>query len=412
MKKFIRAVALANFRPDGMSEEEQIKLFEEEKPILRARHDTNNSVDDTAIALFWGTKQVAYVNVDDKRWIKPLLDNSKTRGVKLTFDHTVHSTKGEHTILKYVVEVDKKIVDDVRASNVWDNFKYSHPLIEMTGEQGILEEASYVLLSILNGEDDFEDITLQECVADICKECRYDMSIETTNLINECCIALEEENTPESIFLMEQLEEASTHRRSRNSIKEWAEWFENIVKSERATHLYKMNLFYLRKKLDRSRISKKMLESDLECLEKELLGIPQMLGADIDNPGRFFQKLFYTNITRPKLHELLSALILRRLIRQVLDIEIDPEGALVVDRETSEIHLKADWLCEWAKASNDKTVISVISQALMAYSVKENDEELYRQVGDLMSSCGEKKVEISVGNAGQVIANVEHLNNK
>lgn len=407
MKKLIRVTALSHFRPAHLSEAEQMKAFEEKKPRVRVKYEKSNAVDPTAVIVMMGTKKIGYVDAEDKRWIAPLLDENTKNGVTLTFDHVVYASGKGSACLKYAIEVDEPMKKPVIEDSCWAGFAYNHSLLDMTDEYDNIDNATSALLSILNGEEEFTDLTLMDCVSVIRDNCLYDFSQETTDAINECCFALEMKGTAESYYLQELLEEGSALRRSHKSEDERKKFFALLFQSDRATKLFNVNKANVKRANGLTRISQKLMKEDLMKLEKELLTLPRELYTLIDNPVQLFHAAFYTGLPREKQHELMSALVLRRKLMDYLHIEPSAEEEVV----NEEIEIKSidfDWLVEWTKGTKDKNIADVISKMVMAYKIHLSDDDLSKRLEEMSASCADQTV-FNIGKADNVIANVETM---
>lgn len=407
MKKLIRVTALSHFRSADQSEAEQMKLFEEKKPKIRVKYEKSNAMDPTAVIVMMGTKKIGYVDAEDKRWIAPLLNENGTKGVKLTFDHVVYASGKGSACLKYAIEVEKPMAKARIEDSCWIGFAYNHPLIDLTDEYDNIDNASTALLSILSGEEEFSDLTLMDCVSMIRENCLYDFSLETTDIINECCFALEMKGTAESYYLQELLEEGSALRRSHKYEENRKQFFASLFESNRAEKLFNVNKANVKRANGLTRISQKLMKEDLMKLEKELLTLPRELYTLIDNPVQLFHASFYTGLPREKQHELMSALVLRRKLMDYLHIEPSAEEEVA----NEEIEIKSidfDWLVEWTKGTKDKNIADVISKMVMAYKIHLSDDDLSKRLEEMSASCVDQTV-FNIGKADNVIANVETM---
>lgn len=310
ISKMVRVGVLWKFRPEEMTEMEQIAEFERTKPRLKVIYEHSNPADPEAMLVMRGRTKVGYINADDKRWLAPLMEKSR-RGVMIDFDHVVPPSDGESAVLKYRVVVDEEVVRPRLASTDWEAWRHTFAQLDTTESMDALDYAINELMAIMEGADDAA-MTLEECVEMICENCRYDFSCETSERLDACCFALELNSR---LAMLERLEAASTHRRGRRGVEEWRTWFEALVGSKRADRLMKMYKNDVRIRLGVSRVTRQQMAVDLLALEQTLFALPDQLFLYIDDPAQLMHMAFYRHIPEVKQLELLSALVLRERLK-------------------------------------------------------------------------------------------------
>lgn len=339
ISKMVRVGVLWKFRPEEMTEMEQIAEFERTKPRLKVIYEHSNPADPEAMLVMRGRTKVGYINADDKRWLAPLMEKSR-RGVMIDFDYVVPPSEGESAVLKYRVTVDESAIRPRLPKTDWEAWRYTFAQLDTTDSMDLLDSAFCEFMAIMEGADDAA-MTLEECVEMICEHCRYDLSCETSERLDACCFALE---SKAQIAMLERLEAASTHRRGRRGVEEWREWFAALVRSKRADRLLKMYKNELRRRTGVSRVTRQQMAVDLLTLEQTLYLLPDHLDLYVDDPAQLMHMAFYRHITDVKQLELLSALVLRELLREAtaslaITETVDErtvctlEGSQVVQRE-------------------------------------------------------------------------------
>lgn len=339
ISKMVRVGVLWKFRPEEMTEMEQIAEFERTKPRLKVIYEHSNPADPEAMLVMRGRTKVGYINADDKRWLAPLMEKSR-RGVMIDFDYVVPPSEGESAVLKYRVTVDESAIRPRLPKTDWEAWRYTFAQLDTTDSMDLLDSAFCEFMAIMEGADDAA-MTLEECVEMICEHCRYDLSCETSERLDACCFALE---SKAQIAMLERLEAASTHRRGRRGVEEWREWFAALVRSKRADRLLKMYKNELRRRTGVSRVTRQQMAVDLLALEQTLYLLPDHLDLYVDDPAQLMHMAFYRHITDVKQLELLSALVLRELLREAtaslaITETVDErtvctlEGSQVVQRE-------------------------------------------------------------------------------
>ena len=311
ISKMVRVGVLWKFRPEEMTEMEQIAEFERTKPRLKVIYEHSNPADPEAMLVMRGRTKVGYINADDKRWLTPLMEKSR-RGVMIDFDHVVPPSNGESAVLKYRIVLDETLVPKRRLPKTdWEAWRYTFAQLDTTESMDTLDYAFEELMAIMEGADD-ASMTLEECVEMICENCRYDLSRETSERLDACCFALE---SKAEFALLERLETASTHRRGRRGVEEWRVWFEALVESKRADRLVKMYKNDVRIRLGVSRVTRQQMACDLFALEQSLYLLPDHLDLYVDDPAQLMHMAFYRHIPEVKQLELLSALVLRERLK-------------------------------------------------------------------------------------------------
>lgn len=310
ISKMVRVGVLWKFRPEEMTEMEQIAEFERTKPRLKVIYEHSNPADPEAMLVMRGRTKVGYINADDKRWLAPLMEKSR-RGVMIDFDYVVPPSDGESAVLKYRVTVDESAIRPRLPKTDWEVWRYTFAQLDTTDSMDLLDSAFCEFMAIMEGADDAA-MTLEECVEMICEHCRYDLSCETSERLDACCFALE---SKAQIAMLERLEAASTHRRGRRGVEEWRAWFEALVHSGRARKLMKLYKNDVRLRLGVSRVTRQQMAADLLALEQTLCKLPDQLFLYVDDPAQLMHMAFYRHITEVKQLELLSALVLRELLK-------------------------------------------------------------------------------------------------
>lgn len=307
----VRVGVLWKFRPEEMTEMEQIAEFECTKPRLKVIYEHSNPADPEAMLVMRGRTKVGYINADDKRWLTPLMEKSR-RGVMIDFDHVVRHPDGESAVLKYRVTVDEDAIRPRLASTDWDSWRYPFAQLDTTESMDALDYAFEELLGIIEGADDAA-MSLEECVDMLCENCRYDLSCETSERLDACCFALESQG---QLALLDRLEATSTHRRGRRGVEEWRTWFNALVHSSRAKRLVQLYKNEVRIRLGVNRVTRQQMSLDLLALEQALFALPGQLFLYIDDPAQLMHMAFYRHIPEVKQLELLSALVLRELLKE------------------------------------------------------------------------------------------------
>jgi hypothetical protein len=315
MRKQIRVNALWRFRPDNMTEEEEIEEFNTLRPSLKVIHETRNLKDPGALLVTMGMRKVGYINADDKRWVWPALRRGR-RSAEISFAHIIPGRDGESAMLGYAIEVDTDEVRPTVPADNWEHFSTTFPELDFVEDIDMLDYAFEELLCLLQ-KGTTAGTSAEEYADIICTKCRHDMSVETTERLVTCAFLLEQRGTPEDLRLKERLERASTHRRGRVGKTEHAEWFDRIVRSESAGRMLKEYRHECRRRLGVSTVSHTQMCRDLERLEQELLMLPGQLCSHIDEPSELIHELAYKEIGREKQLEVLSALVLRKRLKEL-----------------------------------------------------------------------------------------------
>lgn len=334
MKKQIRVGSLWAFMGEDYMTNGELERITNEKPAFTVIYDRNNEYDKNAMLVKWGRRKIGYVNAEDTRFLKPVMRNNKCH---IHFHRLVTAQgEGSSAVLKCMAEVDISQVEPLVPEVAWNEVRLSAPPIHYNGYVDELELAVYTLMEHLEGTAIKDDMTPDECVAEIERTCRFDMSHETTEMLNELCYRLEMAATDESLRLLEMVEAASTRRRSRHNREAIREWMEEVMESETADE--QMLCYMNRRKLDlhMPKLSDEQIAADLNILEEELLSLPCDLGKLIDEPEQLLHCTFYKNISREKQQELVSQLVLRNSMKEYLYYSIMPEPDMVEEADDEE----------------------------------------------------------------------------
>lgn len=324
-KKQIRVGSLWLFLGDDYMTNGQLEKIAEEKPTFTVICDRNNEFDRNAMLVKWGRRKIGYINAEDTRFLKPVMRNNKCH---IQYLRLVVSQSEDiaSAVLKCTVEVDLSQVEPLVPEVAWEKVRLSAPPVHYNGYVDELELAVYTLFEHLDGTAIKDDMTPDECVAEIERTCRFDMSQETTLMLNGLCYRLEMTGTDDAVRLLEMVEAASTRRRSRHNREAIREWIDEMMESDMANE--QMRCYVNRRKLDlhTATLTDEQIAADLIDYEEELLSLPCDLGKLIDEPERLLHCTFYKNISREKQEELLSQLVLRNSLREYLYCCLDTEA--------------------------------------------------------------------------------------
>lgn len=329
-KKQIRVGSLWLFLGDDYMTNGQLEKIAAEMPTFTVICDRNNEFDRNAMLVKWGRRKIGYINAEDTRFLKPVMRNNKCH---IQFLRLVVSQSEDtaSAVLKCMVEVDLSEVEPLVSEVRWETVRLSAPPVHYNGYVDELELAVYTLFEHLDGTAIKDDMTPDECVAEIERTCRFDMSQETTVLLNELCYRLETSDTDDAERLLEMVEAASTRRRSRHNREAIRAWINEMMESAMANE--QMMCYQNRRKLDlhTATLTDEQIAADLISYEEELLSMPCDLGKFIDEPEQLLHCTFYKNISREKQEELLSQLVLRNSMKEYLYCSLCTETETGVD---------------------------------------------------------------------------------
>lgn len=313
IQKLIRIGSLQYFRSKE-SESEQMERMERERPMFTIRQQPSNKYDPGALIVEQGRRKIGYVNVDDKKWIHPLMKQGVGNVCSVRFDRVVWPREeGSSAVLKCKVEIEMDEVEEPEAEVDWGEFRYTFPQLPVTSSMDDLHYALEMLRTKLCGKVEGLDIDVRDLLETVMENCCFDMSHETTGAINEICFALEMQGEEE---WLEMLEAASTHRRSSRGAQELREWLQRLMESEEADYQWRCYENEAMRMMGRPWVNPEHLRHDMMEVEQQLLSLPSDLYMHIGEPERLLRSAFYLGITEEKQMELLSALVLRETMRK------------------------------------------------------------------------------------------------
>lgn len=321
VSKEIRIVALSRYLPEGDTLEKHIERIVNEKRTVNIMYDRSNSFDPNCVVAKIGSNVIGFVNSDDIRYIEQLLKKG-VAFAKLKYKG-LYDDGNSQPILKYSALIDLEDVPKILPGEEWAKWTYNFPLINKIDDWDSVDYLADMLTEYLAESGDItpeiEDITEQ-----LIKAMHFDISVETTKKIENITFLLEHLQSEKALVLKNNLQRASTSRRSQNTcMNKVPNWYVELLRSDESTELwYKLsNRIKGDKNITTNKISDVDLKDTLSELNSNLVQLPYDLNIHIDNIAEIYAMAFYSNIPKDKLKELFSALILREWLKLLLEVQ-------------------------------------------------------------------------------------------
>ena len=188
--KEIRGVAIQRFLPSGMDLTAWLDHIEAKRHRAVIRFQKDNPYDSTCMVMSVDDVDVCYVNSDDKRFVKPLIEKSGCEECMADFLEVYRPENGT-PILRYTVVVDLDDVEKIVPGEEWSEWDYTGPLLLSIGKINNAEHYyNSIKKAILGGTDGICDATAR-LIDEFVEATLIDMSIETTKLYDDLLFLLE-----------------------------------------------------------------------------------------------------------------------------------------------------------------------------------------------------------------------------
>ena len=318
--KEIRGVALQKFLPSGVDLTAWLDNIQAKRHKAVIRYLKDNPCDSTCMVMSVDNVDVCYVNSDDKRFVKPLIDKSGYGECEADFMEVYRPENGT-PILRYTIVVDLEEVEKIRPGEEWDNWDYTGPLLLSIGNiNNAGHYANCIKKAILSGTEGICDTTAA-LIDDFAEATLIDMSVETTQLYDDLLFLLETNRRSVWREYINMLQHASTVRRTDNKRKAFIEnWWPKFLESDVVNRLCQKFAADIAKK--GNMLSPKVNKKNLEELNLALRRLPYDLYMYVDNLRDMWSVVYYTQIPRDKFHKLLSALALRERLQRAVSKKV------------------------------------------------------------------------------------------
>ena len=315
--KEIRGVALLSFLKTREEVEAVLNKIETEKSVAVIRYSMANSYDATCMVISVDGRDIAYVNVDDKRYVSPLLKEARNGTCEAEFLEVYRPEKGT-PIVRFLVTVDLEDVEKLQSGKQWDDWDYDGLQLLRIGNVFDVDFcAACIMKAVQKGKDGICEETTQ-MIEKFAEASLIDMSVETTWQYDNILFLLETRHRAVWRDYINMLQHASTVRRTDGKRNVFTQkWWPEFLESEAVNRLCKEFGGVLAK--NGEFIGKNVLRKHLKMLNKELMQLPYNLHLCLDDMEELWSVLYYTQIPRDKFHKLLSALALRDRLQRAVD---------------------------------------------------------------------------------------------
>lgn len=315
--KEIRGVAIQRFLPSGMDLMAWLDNIEAKRHKAVIRYQKDNPCDSTCMVISVDDVDVCFVNADDKRFVKPLIEQSGCEECEADFLEVYRPENGT-PILRYTVVVDLEDVEKIEPGEEWSNWDYNGPQLLSIGKINNAEHyANAIKKAIARGTDGICDATAR-LINEFVEATLIDMSIETTKLYDDLVFLLETRQRSVWREYIEILQHASTVRRKDCRRKAFIEnWWPEFLEGEAVNRLCQK--FAAEIAREGKMLGGPVIAQYLEELNITLRRLPYDLYMYVDSLKDLWSVVCYTHIPREKFHKLLSALALRDRLQRAVD---------------------------------------------------------------------------------------------
>ena len=307
--KEIRIIALDIHLSEESFSEELRMIAEEMMPLSIVLEP--NSYDSTCIAAKIGTKTIGVVNRDDKRYVIQLLTNG------VAFDSlrflSLHQKENETPIIRCTAWIDLEKVEPITEGEEWSSWNYEFPVIERISDWNNVDYVAGLLERAIM-DSNSKPQTIDNLVEQLTSYTRFDISVETTIAYENLAFMLEMNSSEQNALRKHILQRASTERRTKRTHEEkLPDWWNMCLASPEAKNLRDTFSSLIKEKygITDAVIPTETYLIEGKLLEQNLQKLPYGLYEHISSLGELYHRVFYRNIPRKKLKELLSALVLK-----------------------------------------------------------------------------------------------------
>lgn len=312
--KEIRAVALSCFHMDSDELNKILANMERIRPIASIGYAKDNRKDATCMVVKLGMITLGYVNVDDKRFVEPLLrDKESCEAVFLE----VYREDGHAPIVRFTVTVDLDEVLPLVAGEGWKDWSYSFSRLNMPKELSSVEYTGQMLKDwiVRRRESDFN--TLDEIVEGFINASFLDISVETSATYDDLLFYLEMSRN-QNRELINRLQRGSTSRRTIKAREMFLkDWWPQFLSGDLVKLL--CNDFAVSLKSKYTDVNDDILLEEYKRLEQELSKLPNGMYAHIDDINSLWACMYYSRIPKNKFMDVLSGIILHMKLKAYVD---------------------------------------------------------------------------------------------
>lgn len=303
-RKQISVVRLTDHVPDGLTLDEWLVQLEEAKEdvfVCRAVEIKGNP-----LVAMQGEKVIGVVNTNCLRFINQLLVDDP-EGFFARFKR-VSRSENHHPALRYNVVIDAERIEPIVPDEKWKEWVYTGPrlrrFISSVSPSALLKQLTKKVMD----DDECEYGDVKHLISALQESMLYDMSVDTTDAIDDVMFWLECRRSPEADKILEELEGATTKRRTQScrqlfASKVWPEFLCSNVCKE-------MWEYFCRKHMKDGKIDDDSLTAAYEKYLGELRDLPYELYMHADDVCKLSSMIFYKHITYDKQIDLFSCLAL------------------------------------------------------------------------------------------------------
>ncbi|MBQ4229437.1 MAG: hypothetical protein II675_06555 [Bacteroidaceae bacterium] len=253
-------------------------------------------------------------------------------------------------------------------TGIWSNWQWTGaPLLDSTADDRRLDISLKVTLAGLRQSGKIDKQTLLEHLDIVLKHARWDISRETQKQLNEVRNLLGQHTDNDLRALAPKFRHTLTALGSKKRTKEFQDtYLPELCRSDEAGRMRQQWYDMHKAELGNLKQWEPTINTQLEAIENCLMSLPADLCYQRDLFGDLMHRLLYLDIPRRKLNMLLSALVLRRLLRRLLglpednDTSIDNEAERLLIKELTPIfNYNPDWAHDFLLLAKGKKTTDI-----------------------------------------------------
>lgn len=323
-------------RGEEMCEKEKLRTIElltsidKERPRMRVVSEHENGFDLDCFAVKWGRKHCGYLRY--KAEVKAVAHAALVESGKEYFRAQVSDVMiAENGYFRLVVQLEHDPMECMPCEDLWSKWDMEIPPLRPNRQEMDYQDALMMLSDVLD-EQDPDPEELQEYAEGIIRLGRHSLCRES-KLATEQLISRLEGVDGMHAAASELDHLLSGMCNQRREIERRDMWWPSVLASEEAQEV--IRTWRNQKDIYLHQASNLELTELLTEIEAGLMAIPTLASPDLDDEVLLLARAYYTGIPEAKWRKLLSALILRRWLRQNLNMplgcKISTKGVLLQD---------------------------------------------------------------------------------
>lgn len=225
--------------------------------------------------------------------------------------------------------------DSPTQDDPWQSWQWTGaPLMDSTAEERQLNISIKVVLAELQRDAEMNKQTLLQHLDIVMQLTRWDVSRETQQQLSDIRHMVSGHTDADIRIHSRELRHVLTSLGSQQRRQAFQdEYLPQLCQSGEARRMFGQWQAMHRQELCKPELWKQTLQRQLEAIDESLMTLPADLGFDKEDFGALMHRLLYQGIPARKLQMLLSAIVLRQVLRQ--ELGLDSHG--MSNAETSQL---------------------------------------------------------------------------